>query len=76
VTATGPGIAQEVADRLFTPFVSSKATGTGLGLSVSRRLVQDQGGALTGGNLPDGPGACFVIRLPRAGEDHASPPHR
>jgi two-component system, NtrC family, sensor histidine kinase HydH len=76
VTDTGPGIAQEVADRLFTPFVSSKATGTGLGLSVSRRLVQDQGGALTGGNLPEGPGACFVIRLPRAGEEHASPPHR
>lgn len=66
VADTGPGIDVAVADRLFTPFVSTKPTGTGLGLSVSRRIVQAHGGSLTASNRDDG-GACFVITLPVAG---------
>lgn len=68
ITDTGPGIVPEIASRLFTPFVSSKATGTGLGLSVSRRVVQDHGGQLTGANRLDRPGARFTLRLPALGE--------
>jgi two-component system, NtrC family, sensor histidine kinase HydH len=76
VSDTGLGISPDVAGRLFTPFVSSKTTGTGLGLSVSRRVVEDHGGALTGANRTDGPGACFTISLPALGEAHANAPDR
>jgi signal transduction histidine kinase len=64
VADTGPGIDAAVADRLFTPFVSTKPSGTGLGLSVSRRIVQAHGGSLTASNR-DGGGACFTLTLPR-----------
>ncbi len=63
VADTGPGIDDRVADRLFTPFFSTKPTGTGLGLSVSRRIVQAHGGTLTAANRTAG-GACFTITLP------------
>jgi signal transduction histidine kinase len=64
VEDTGPGIDARVADRLFTPFFSTKPTGTGLGLSVSRRIVHAHGGTLTAANRAAG-GACFTITLPK-----------
>jgi signal transduction histidine kinase len=64
VCDTGPGIAPEMKERLFTPFASSKPTGTGLGLSLSRRIVEELGGSLSAGNRMEG-GACFTIVLPR-----------
>jgi signal transduction histidine kinase len=63
VSDTGPGIAAEVAGRLFTPFATTKPTGTGLGLSVSRRILEEHGGAIAAGNRPGG-GAAFTITLP------------
>jgi signal transduction histidine kinase len=63
VTDTGPGIAPEMSRRLFSPFASTKPTGTGLGLSVSRRIVEEHGGQVAGANRPGG-GACFTITLP------------
>jgi two-component system, NtrC family, sensor histidine kinase HydH len=69
VTDTGPGIDPEMFGRLFTPFASTKPTGTGLGLSLSRRIVEEHGGHLTADNRPTG-GARFTIRLP-AGQDAA-----
>jgi signal transduction histidine kinase len=65
VRDSGPGVAPEVAGRLFTPFTSTKPTGTGLGLSLSRRIVEEHGGTITADNHPEG-GACFTITLPRA----------
>jgi len=51
---TGPGIADDVRERLFEPFVTGKADGTGLGLPIARRLLRDLGGDLelvqTGGS--------------------------
>jgi signal transduction histidine kinase len=62
VADTGPGITPEMEGRLFTPFASSKPTGTGLGLSVSRRIIEDHGGRIGATNLPDG-GAQFTIEF-------------
>jgi signal transduction histidine kinase len=63
VTDTGPGIAAEILPQLFQPFASNKETGIGLGLSVSKRIVEGHGGTLRGQNRPEG-GACFAVRLP------------
>jgi signal transduction histidine kinase len=63
VEDTGPGIAAELGDRLFTPFTSTKPTGTGLGLSLSRRIVEEHGGSLSATNLAKG-GASFTVSLP------------
>jgi signal transduction histidine kinase len=65
VADTGAGIAPAVAGRLFTPFVSTKPTGTGLGLSLSRRILAEHGGDIRAGNRPEG-GAVFLVTLPLA----------
>ena len=62
---SGPGLADEMSDRLFTPFSTTKATGTGLGLVVARSMIQDHGGTLTGTNRGgDERGAIFTVHLP------------
>jgi signal transduction histidine kinase len=63
VRDTGPGIAPPIRARLFVPFVSSKDTGLGLGLSICKRLVEANGGLIRGSNAPGG-GALFVFVLP------------
>lgn len=66
VADTGTGIDPSLTDRLFTPFATTKATGTGLGLTVASRVARDHGGALTAANRPGG-GACFTVTLPVGG---------
>lgn len=70
VIDTGPGIDPVVADRLFTPFATTKPTGAGLGLTVARRIALDHGGTLTAANRPGG-GACFTLTLSAAEESRA-----
>jgi two-component system, LuxR family, sensor kinase FixL len=64
VTDTGPGIPPEVRDKLFTPFFTTKARGTGLGLSTARRFVEAQGGTIAIDCPPTG-GTLVTIELPR-----------
>jgi len=59
---TGAGIPAEVIDKLFTPFVTSKAKGTGLGLAIAQKIVEAHGGAIEARNNPGG-GATFTVRL-------------
>jgi len=69
VADTGPGIAEEIAERLFQPFVTSKASGMGIGLSISRRIIQSHGGDLTY-HRNDAGGATFSFTLPIVQETH------
>jgi two-component system, NtrC family, sensor histidine kinase HydH len=63
ITDTGVGISPEQRDRIMRPFFSTKGTGTGLGLSVTRRIIHEHGGSLDFTSQP-GHGTTFTIRLP------------
>ncbi|MDC9823794.1 PAS domain S-box protein [Devosia sp. ZB163] len=63
VEDTGPGIADEIAPQLFQPFVTTKANGMGIGLSISRRIIESHGGELTVTKNYAG-GATFAFTLP------------
>jgi len=61
---TGPGFEPRALRNLFTPFFTTKEGGTGLGLATVRRVVENLGGTVEGGNHPTG-GAVLVVALPR-----------
>jgi signal transduction histidine kinase len=63
VSDTGQGIARELHNAIFQPLTSTRAEGGGLGLSVSRMIVEGYGGTLTVDSAP-GRGATFTITLP------------
>jgi two-component system C4-dicarboxylate transport sensor histidine kinase DctB len=65
VADNGPGIAPEIADSLFTPFVTGRPDGLGLGLGIARDIAREFGGDLDLVSAPEG-GAAFRIRLRRA----------
>jgi len=62
VTGTGPGIAAEIASQLFQPFVTTKPRGMGVGLSISRTIIESHGGHLRAERNPEG-GTIFVFTL-------------
>jgi two-component system sensor kinase FixL len=62
VTDTGPGIAPDIMARLFQPFVTSKRHGMGVGLSISRTIIEAHGGALTAESAA-GEGTVFRMTL-------------
>jgi two-component system, NtrC family, sensor kinase len=66
VEDSGPGIPQEMREKLFEPFASSKINGTGLGLAVSYGVVEAHGGRLELAESRHGQGACFQIHFPIA----------
>ena len=68
VTDTGSGIPPDILKSLFTPFVSSKPSGTGLGLCISKRIVESHGGRITAQNRAEG-GAVVTLNLPVAEDD-------
>lgn len=62
VADRGPGL-PDLGERIFEPFVSTKESGVGLGLSICRRIAEMHGGTLTARSRPEG-GALFTLRLP------------
>ena len=64
VSDDGPGIAPEIAHRVFEPLFTTRPGGTGLGLSIARDLVEAHGGRLTVASTP-GRGAQFSVHLPQ-----------
>ena len=71
---TGPGLESGQEARIFEPFVTTKSSGMGVGLAISRTLVGAHGGKIRAGNHPDG-GAEFVFTLPvtKVGTDSSEP---
>ena len=63
VTDNGCGLPADLGDRIFTPFVTMKELGLGLGLSICKRIVEAHGGSIAAANRAEG-GAVFTIRLP------------
>jgi signal transduction histidine kinase len=78
VADTGPGIPPDQVERIFEPFVTTKPGGLGLGLAISRSIVEAHGGAIAARPVPEG-GTEFLVHLPadrerarRQGRDRAA----
>jgi two-component system sensor kinase FixL len=67
VADSGPGLDPAVREKLFQPFVTTKATGMGVGLSICRTIVEAHGGRIWAEDN-NGGGAVFSFTLPRAEE--------
>ena len=65
----GPGIPPEILDQIFTPYFTTRAEGTGLGLALAKNIAESHHGSITATNAID-EGAIFKILLPVG--DHAS----
>lgn len=64
IADSGPGLSEEVRQRAFEPFYTTKSGGTGLGLAIVQRIAEVHGGEVTVANCPEG-GAAFTLRLPQ-----------
>ncbi len=71
ITDQGTGIADSIKERLFEPFVTTKAGGTGLGLSIVHRAVEAHHGFILVGRDSKGAGTRFTVILPRLGSEGA-----
>ena len=72
VCDTGPGVPAEIMGRLFTPFVTMKVNGLGIGLTIAQRIVEAHAGTIAAHENVDG-GATFTVTLPcsaTAGSSH------
>jgi two-component system nitrogen regulation sensor histidine kinase NtrY len=67
---SGPGMTEDVKDRVFEPYFSTKAEGTGLGLAIVKRIVNDHDGFIRVHSVP-GEGTRFLIELPTAPRKHS-----
>ena len=57
----GPGIAKELIDKIFEPYITTKQKGTGLGLAIVKKIIEEHNGTVW---IENTSGACVVIRLP------------
>ncbi|MFC6671058.1 ATP-binding protein [Marinobacterium aestuariivivens] len=68
VQDSGPGIPPQLGESIFEPFESTKPSGLGMGLTISRSIVEARGGRLWA-DSGAGPGACFRFTLPLARQE-------
>jgi len=73
VSDNGPGIAPEIAPRLFEPYATTKREGTGLGLAIAQRIAFEHQGELSMVPSPTGSGAAFRLVLPVQGPPPPGP---
>jgi two-component system sensor kinase FixL len=71
VADSGAGVSEEIAGRLFQPFVTTKSNGMGVGLSISKRIVEAHGGEIWAEPNPGG-GTVFRFKLQSASEGDAA----
>ncbi len=65
ITDSGPGFTDDVLERLFDPYFTTREEGTGLGMAITQRIVTEHGGSVIAGNGPGG-GARFTVSIPLA----------
>jgi len=65
VRDNGTGVPPDVIDKLFSPFMTTKSLGLGIGLTIVRKIVEAHDGSIVARNNPEG-GATFTITLPRS----------
>jgi signal transduction histidine kinase len=70
VQDTGRGMSEDVQEKIFHPFYTTKDKGTGLGLAVIHKIVTDHHGTITVDSVA-GSGSTFTVRLPKKGADAA-----
>ena len=71
VSDTGSGIREDLIDKVFQPFFTTKPKGTGLGLALSRQMIEQHDGTISAANRPGG-GVAFTILLPVKSEGAAT----
>jgi len=71
VADSGPGVPDEIREKIFDPFFTMKEEGTGIGLAFSHRVISHHGGILTVGTSRFG-GALFTIRLPAGNQEDST----
>ncbi|MGI0038066.1 MAG: sensor histidine kinase, partial [Nitrososphaera sp.] len=69
---TGTGIDETIVPRLFTKFTTNSESGTGLGLFISKNIIEAHGGTMWAENNADGSGATFFFSLPYLKDPHPS----
>jgi signal transduction histidine kinase len=73
VSDTGPGFPPELVEQIFDPFFTTKPHGTGMGLRISRSIIESHGGRLWA-EPAAGRGATFHLNLPTASPGHSPAP--
>jgi signal transduction histidine kinase len=66
---TGPGVPRDLAEQVLEPFVTTKSEGMGMGLAISRSMVEGHGGRLRVEPVESGAAFAFTLPVDRAGED-------
>lgn len=63
ITDNGPGIAENLLEKVFEPYITNKEKGTGLGLAIVKKIIEEHGGAIWANNITDN-GARMTFKLP------------
>jgi len=64
ISDSGPGIAEDIMEHIFEPYVTTKTKGTGLGLAIVKKIIEEHNGVVWLENNKDKPGVSAIIRLP------------